>query len=107
LKDQKERDTRLKNPNVPVAEEEILQKQQTSSLPLSSRDQTSRWLSLSKEQLKQELNDTNKYPDIESLKEASESLLTRQEKNLKTRKRLVEIIEKKIAEDRAISHLGR
>jgi len=107
LNDQKERDKWLKNPDVPVAEKELLQKQQTSSLPFSSKDQTVRWLSLSGEQLKKELNDINKYSNLESLKEASESLLSNQEKKLKTRKRLVEIIEKKIAEDRAISHLGR
>jgi len=78
-----------------------------SSTKFSSKDQTVRWLSLSGEQLKKELNDINKYSNLESLKEASESLLSNQEKKLKTRKRLVEIIEKKIAEDRAISHLGR
>ena len=78
-----------------------------SSTKFSSKDQTVRWLSLSGEQLKKELNDISKYPNVESLKEASESLLSNQEKKLKTRKRLVEIIEKKIAEDRAISHLGR
>jgi len=106
--EQKEREKAFGTATTPQQIEEAWnQKQQTSSLPLSSTDQTSRWLSLSGEQLKKELNDISKYPNVESLKEASESLLSNQEKKLKTRKRLVEIIEKKIAEDRAISHLGR
>jgi len=75
--------------------------------PPIKRDQTVRWMGLTSEQLKNELNDTTKYPDTESIKRASETLLTKNEMKLKIRERIITIIIKKMAEDRAIAHLGR
>lgn len=70
-------------------------------------DQTPRWISLNSEQLKEELNDLKKYPDVSSLKQAANSILKQNEKRMRKREKIINIIADRIAEDRAITHLGR
>jgi len=64
-------------------------------------------MSLTKEQLRKELDDTNRYPNVDSIKIAAESQLTNKEMKLKTRERIINIILKKNEEDKAIASLGR
>lgn len=74
---------------------------------LFEKDQTVRWMNLTSDQLKKELNDINKYPDVKSIQIASESLLNRNEMNLKTREKVIKILVRKMGEEKAIASLGR
>ncbi|MFX1479364.1 MAG: hypothetical protein ACFFCI_14625 [Promethearchaeota archaeon] len=77
------------------------------SKKIKLEDQTSRWLSLNNEELKKELNDMEKYPDSKSLKQASYSILKTEERRLRKREKIINIVIKRISEERAIVRLGR
>jgi len=70
-------------------------------------DQASRWISLTLNELKDELNDLDKYSDSTSLKKAAYSILSPNERRLRTRQKIIGIIVDRISEDKAIAHLGR
>ncbi len=70
-------------------------------------DQTSRWINITSQQLKNELEDLKIYPDASTLKQAADSILEINEKRLRKREKIISIIVKRIAEDRAIARLGR
>lgn len=70
-------------------------------------DQASRWISLTLNELKDELNDLDKYPDSTSIKKAAYSILSPNERRLRTRQKIIGIIVDRISEDKAIAHLGR
>jgi hypothetical protein len=69
--------------------------------------QTSRWIGLTLSELKDELNDLDKYPDSTSIKQAAYSILLSNERRLRKRDKIVDIIINRISEDKAIAHLGR
>ncbi len=70
-------------------------------------DQTSRWIGLTLNELEDELNDLDKYPDSTSLKKAAYSILLPNERRLRKREKILGIIMDRISEDKAIAHLGR
>ncbi|MFW9820857.1 MAG: hypothetical protein ACFFE5_14715 [Candidatus Thorarchaeota archaeon] len=70
-------------------------------------DQTSKWMELTLNELKDELNDLNKYPDYKSLKKAANSILLPNERRLRKRQKIISVIINRISEDKAIAHLGR
>ncbi len=70
-------------------------------------DQTSRWLMLPPEQLRKELNDLERYPDVQILKQAAYSILKSNEKRFRKREKIVNVIVERIIEDKAIAYLGR
>jgi len=74
---------------------------------LKVKDQTAKWMSLTSEELRNELNDMNLYPDYKSLKQASYSVLKPNEKRFRIREKIVNIIVERISEEKAIAHLGR
>ena len=74
---------------------------------LKIKDQTARWLSLTKEQLKHELNDLTRYPDPRSLKLAADSILKHNEKRMRSRAKIINAIIHRTSEEKAIAHLGR
>jgi len=74
---------------------------------LKIEDQTPRWISLNLNQLKEELNDLKRYPDVNSLKQAAISILKPNEKRMRKREKIFNIIVNRIAEDKAITHHGR
>ncbi len=82
-------------------------KSSTSAQKVKIEDQTARWMNLTQEQLATELNDLTKYPDIPTLKQASSSLLKAEDKKLRIRDKIINIILKRIAEDKAIASFGR
>jgi len=71
------------------------------------KDQTSRWLSLTVEQLKKELNDLKAYPDANALRMAANSILRADEKRFRKREKIINAIIVRISDERAIAHLGR
>jgi len=71
------------------------------------KDQTSRWLNLTFEQLKEELNDLKTYPDSKALKMAANSILRADEKRFRKREKIINAIIERISDERAIAHLGR
>jgi len=71
------------------------------------KDQTSRWLNLTIEQLKEELNDLKTYPDAKTLKMAANSILRADEKRMRKREKIINAIIERISDERAIAHLGR
>ncbi|MHA1338793.1 MAG: hypothetical protein ACTSRZ_02040 [Promethearchaeota archaeon] len=62
------------------------------SLKNKYNDQTLRWSNLSIEDLKKELEDTNKYPTVSSLKQSAYSILSSSEKRIRNRKKLIDTI---------------
>ncbi len=82
-------------------------KASTSAQKVKIEDQTARWMNLTREQLANELNDLTKYPDIPTLKQASLSLLKAEDKKLRAREKVINVILKRIAEDQAIASFGR
>lgn len=70
-------------------------------------DQTSRWVMLPPEQLRKELNDLERYPDVQILKQAAYSILKSNEKRFRKREKIVNVIVERIMEDKAIAYLGR
>ena len=79
----------------------------TKTHKVEIKDQTSRWLSLTIEQLEKDLYDLNTYPDVTALKMAANSILRANEKRFRKREKIVNLIIERIADERAISHLGR
>ena len=79
----------------------------TKTHKVEIKDQTSRWLSLTIEQLEKDLNDLKTYPDVTALKMAANSILRANEKRFRKREKIVNLIIERIADERAISHLGR
>jgi len=71
------------------------------------KDQTARWLSLTKEELKHELNNLKRYPDPRSLKLAADSILKPNEKRMRSRAKIINAIIDRTSEEKAIAHLGR
>ncbi|MHA1658409.1 MAG: hypothetical protein ACTSUT_04710 [Promethearchaeota archaeon] len=71
------------------------------------KDQFSRWIVLTSNQLRNELNDLKKYPDSKSLKQAASSILKSGENRLRKREKIINIIINRISEDKAIASLGR
>ena len=71
------------------------------------KDQTYRWLNLTIEDLKKELNDLNTYPDAKALKMAANSVLRADEKRFRKREIVINAIIERISNERAIAHLGR
>ena len=71
------------------------------------KDQTARWLSLTTEQLKIELNDLKKYPESKILKQAASSILKPNEKRFRKREKIINTIIERISEERAIANIGR
>ena len=71
------------------------------------KDQTSRWLNLTIEQLKEELNDLKTYPDAKTLKMAANSILRADEKRFRKPEKIINAIIERISDERAIAHLGR
>ena len=70
-------------------------------------DRTSIWIGLTLNELKDELNDLDKYPDSTSLKKAAYSILLPNERRLRKRQKIIDIIIDRISEDKAIAQLGR
>ena len=71
------------------------------------KDQTYRWLNITNEQLKKELNDLNTYPDAKALRMAANSVLRANEKRFRKREKIINAIIERISDERAIAHLGR
>jgi len=71
------------------------------------KDQTSRWLNLTIEQLIEELNDLKIYPDAKTLKMAAISILRADEKRFRKPEKIINAIIERISDERAIAHLGR
>jgi len=71
------------------------------------KDQTYRWLNLTMEQLKKELNDLNTYPDAKALRMAANSVLRANEKRFRKREKIINAIIERITDEIAIAHLGR
>ena len=71
------------------------------------KDQTSRWLNLTIERLREELTDLKTYPDAKALILAAHSILRANEKRFRKREKIIDAIIERISDERAISHLGR
>ena len=71
------------------------------------KDQTSLWMNLSENQLRDELNNSQKYPDSKSIKQAAYSIIRPNERRLRLREKIINIIVKRILEEKAIAQLGR
>lgn len=71
------------------------------------KDQYLKWIVLTSNQLRDELNDLKKYPDPKSLKQAASSILKSGENRLRKREKIINIIIDRISEDKAIASLGR
>lgn len=99
----------LPKPIKKVLKKKITPKRKPPTKPqkIIIEDQTSRWLSLSPEQLREELNDLERYPDYKILKQAAYSILKTNEKRYRIREKIVNVIIERIMEDKAIAHLGR
>ncbi len=74
---------------------------------LKIKDQTARWLSLTTEKLKNELNNLTIYPGTTSLKQSADSILKPNEKRMRSRAKIINAIIHRILEEKAIAHLGR
>lgn len=87
----------------------IQPKKKTTPKPKTPKikDQTYRWLNLTIEQLKKELNDLNTYPDAKALRMAAISVLRANEKRFRKREKIINAIIERISDERAIAHLGR
>jgi len=84
-----------------------IQPKKKTKLKPKIKDQTYRWLNLTIEQLKKELNDLNTYPDTKALKMAANSVLRANEKRFRKREKIINTIIERISDERAIAHLGR
>lgn len=71
------------------------------------KDQTYRWLNITIEQLKKELNDLNTYRDAKALRMAANSVLRANEKRFRKREKIINAIIERISDEKAIAHLGR
>ncbi len=79
----------------------------TKTQKLKIKDQTARWLSLTTEKLKNEINDLTRYPDATALKQAASSILKPNEKRMRSRVKIINAIIDRTSEEKAIAHLGR
>jgi len=81
----------------------------TTTIPKTPKikDQTSRWLNLTIEQLKKEINDLKTYPDSKTLILAAYSILRADEKRFRKREKIINAIIDRISDEKAIAHLGR
>ncbi len=89
------------------AQQPVKKKAPKKPSSIKVNDQTSRWLSLIPTQLKDELNDLNRYPDARTLKQAAYSILKSNEKRFRIREKIINIILERISEEKAIANLGR
>jgi len=84
-----------------------IQPKKKTKLKPKIKDQTYRWLNLTIEQLKKELNDLNTYPDTKALKMAANSVLRANEKRFRKREKIINAILERISDEKAIARLGR
>jgi len=92
-----------------VIKKSAIQKPKSTYKPKKKKieDKTAEWMGLTIEELKIELNDLNKYPDSTTLKHAAYSILLPSERRLRKREKIINIIIKRISEDKAMVKLGR
>lgn len=95
----------LGKPPISISKPKISVKKSVKKIKI--KDQTSLWMNLSENQLRDELNNLQKYPDSKSLKQAAYSIIKSNERRLRLREKIINIIVKRILEEKAITHLGR
>ncbi|MHA1694486.1 MAG: hypothetical protein ACTSVK_08395 [Promethearchaeota archaeon] len=69
-------------------------------------DQTLHWITLPIEDVRRELEDFSKYPDSKSLKQASSSILSTNEKRLRKREKIINVIIDHLEETKALAKFG-
>lgn len=81
-------------------------KPKKSMSKVSLEDQMLRWILLPIIEVRRELNDLTKYPDSKSLKQASYSILTINEKRLRKREKIINVIIDHLEENKALAKFG-